>query len=182
MVPRTGVARGDLIVAVVQLTGTAATGAVTGTDSAGDTLSVASDVSDGAGDRLVTLSGVAKNGLASGSKITVSFPSASANRITADEVAGVTSVDQQSTARGTSGSFSSGSTGTTSRPGEFVFAVTATFGGTSVSWNASWTGLTTYTVGSNALARAYQIPASTGSFAGTGTASASWLAEVVAFK
>jgi hypothetical protein len=63
-----------------------------------------------------------------------------------------------------------------------VFAVTATFGGTSVSWNASWTGLTTYTVGSNALARAYQIPASTGSFAGTGTASASWLAEVVAFK
>jgi parallel beta-helix repeat protein len=181
-VPRTGgVAAGDLIVATVQLTGTAATGNVTGTDSAGDTLSVASDISDGAGDRLVTLSGVAKNGLAGGSKITITFPSASANRVTADDVAGAAVVDQQSTAGGTGGSFSSGSTGTTSRPGEFVFAVTATFGGTSLTWTAGWTTLNTYTVGSNALARAYQIPASTGSFAGAGTASAPWLAEVVAF-
>jgi parallel beta-helix repeat protein len=175
------VAAGDMIVVAVQLTGTVATGAVTGTDSAGDTLSVASTVSNGTGDRLVTLSGVTKLGLAGGSKITITFPSALTNSITADEVAGVTTVDQQAAAAGTSASFSSGSTSTTSRPGEFVFAVTATFGKTSVSWSAGWTSLNIYAVGSNALARAYQIPASVGSFAGTGTASAPWLAEVVTF-
>ena len=58
----------------------------------------------------------------------------------------------------------------------------ATFGGTSVAWNTGWTGLTTYTLGSNALGRAYQIPSGTGSFTAGGTVSGSWLAEVVAFK
>jgi parallel beta-helix repeat protein len=176
-----GVGAGDLIVAVVQLTGTSPAGAVTGTDAAGDTLSVASDISDGSGDRLVTLYGVAGGGLASGAQIGFTFPSAAAYRITTDEVAGATAVDQASAASGTSGSFSSGSTGTTSRPGEFVFGVTASFGATSVSWSSGWTALTTYILGSNALARAYQIPSSTGSFAATGTASGPWLSEVVTF-
>jgi len=177
-----GVAAGDMIVAVVQLTGTSPTGTVSGTDSAGDTLNVASDIADGSGDRLVTLYGIARNGLNVNDTITVSFPSATSYRLTADEAAGVISLDKQSAAGGTTSSFSSGSTGTTSRPGELVFAATATFGGTSVSWSTGWTGLTTYTLGSNALARAYQIPAGTGSFAGTGTASAPWLAEVVTFS
>ena len=39
----------------------------------------------------------------------------------------------------------------------------------------------TTTVGSNALGRAYQMPVGTGSFTATGTASGTWLAEVVAF-
>jgi parallel beta-helix repeat protein len=182
-VPRgAGVAAGDLIIATVQLTGTAATGAVTGTDSVGDSLSVVSDIADGAGDRLVTLSGVAKTGLVSGSKITVSFPSAAANRITADEAAGVTTMDTQSAGSGTGSTFSSGTTGTTSQPGEFVFAVTATFNGTSVGWSTGWTALSTYTLGASALARAYQAPASTGTYTGTGTSSGRWLAEVVAFR
>jgi parallel beta-helix repeat protein len=176
-----GVAAGDLIVVSVQLTGTATTGAATGTDSAGDTLTVASDVADGSGDRLLTLSGVARTGLAPNDQITVTFPSAATNRIAADEVAGAVTVDKQSAASGSGASFSSGATGTTSRAGEFVFAVTATFGGTSVSWGSGWTGLTTYATGSNALARAYQIPSGTGSFTGTGTASGTWLAEVIAF-
>jgi parallel beta-helix repeat protein len=175
-----GVSAGDLIVAVVQLTGTSG-GPVTGTDTAGDTLSVASDTSDGSGDRLLTLYGVAKNGLVSSDQITVTFPSAATYRITADEVAGVTAVDQVSAASGPSGPFSSGATGTTSRPGEFVLGVAASFGGTSVTWNSGWTALTTYTVGSNTLARAYEIPGSTGSFVATGTASGPWLSEVVAF-
>ena len=42
--------------------------------------------------------------------------------------------------------------------------------------------MTTYTLGSNALGRAYQIPGGTGSFTASGTASGTWLAEVVAFK
>jgi PKD repeat protein len=177
-----GVAAGDLIIASVQLTGTSPGGAVTGTDSAGDTLTVASDVSDGSGDRLITLSGVASTGLAPNDRITLTFPSAATYRILTDEVSGARAADKQSAAGGSGASFSSGPTGTTSRSGEFVFAVTATFGGTSVSWGSGWTGLTTYTTGSNALARAYQIPSGTGSFTGTGTASGTWLAEVIAFS
>ena len=176
-----GVAAGDLMVVTVQLTGTSATGAVSGTDSKGDTLGVSSDVSDSTGDRLVTLSGVAANGLGVNDQITVSFPTASSYRITADEVSGATSVDQQSAASGSGSTFSSGATGTTSQSGEFVFATVASFGGTSVGWDPGWTSLTTYTAGSNALGRAYQIPASTGTFTATGTASGSWLAEVVTF-
>jgi len=177
-----GVAAGDMIIAVVQLTGTSPTGAVTGTDSAGDTFSVASDISDGSGDRLVTLYGVAKTGLGTGALITVTFPSATSNRLTTDEVSGVTTVDQAAAAGGPSGSFSSGTTGTTARAGEFVLGTAAVFGGTSVTWGSGWRVLTTYTTGTNALARAYQIPAGTGTFAATGTASGPWLSQVVTFK
>jgi len=175
-----GVAAGDMIVATVQLTGTT-TGAVTGTDSKGDTLMVASDISDSSGDRLVTLYGVASSGLAVNDKITISFPTAATYRIIGDEVSGATTADQQSAASGSGSAFSSGSTGTTSRSGEFVFAVTATFGGTSISWDPGWTSLTNYSVGSNTLGRAYQIPGGTGSFTATGTASGIWLAEIVTF-
>ena len=175
-----GVTAGDLIVATVQLTGTT-TGAVTGTDSKGDTLRVAIDISDSSGDRLVTLYGVASSGLAVNDKITISFPTAATYRITGDEVSGATTADQQSAASGSGSTFSSGSTGTTSRSGEFVFAVTATFGGTAISWDSGWTSLANYSVGSNSLGRAYQIPGGTGSFTASGTASGTWLAEIVTF-
>ena len=157
-----GVGAGNLIIATVQLTGTSATGAVSGTDTAGDVLNVVSDISDGSGDRLVTLAGVAAGGLPVNDQVLLSFPSASAYRITADEVAGVTTVDRTASASGSGSAFSSGATGTTARAGEFVYAAVATFGGTSLSWGSGWTGLTTYGVGSNSLGRAYQIPAGTG--------------------
>jgi parallel beta-helix repeat protein len=176
-----GVKAGDLIVAAVQLTGTPATGAVTGSDSAGDPLRVAADISDATGDRLVMLYGVAGSGLASGAKITITFPGAATYRITADEAAGAATLDTASAASGPSGSFSSGATNSTSRPGEFVFAVTGSFGDTSVSWGSGWTALATHTVGANALARAYQVPAGTGTVAATGTAGGPWLSEVAAF-
>jgi parallel beta-helix repeat protein len=177
-----GVAAGDLIIATVQLTGTSSTGAVSGTDTQGNMLTVASDVSDGNGDRLVTLSGVASHALAVNDKITVTFPAASTYRIMTDEVSGVSTVDRQSAASGTGSAFSSGASGTISRAGEFVFAVTGTFGGTSLTWSPGWTALANYSVNSSTLGRAYQIPAATGSFTATGTGSGSWLAEVVTFK
>ncbi len=176
-----GVAAGDMIIATIQLTGTSA-GAASGTDSKGDALSVVSDVSDGNGDRLITVAGIAVNGLAANDTITIRFPTASGYHMTADEVSGVTSVDQQSAASGTGSAFSSGSTGTTARSGEFVYATVATFGGTSLSWNSGWTALSSYTVGSTAIGRAYQIPKATGTFAASGTASGNWLAQVVTFK
>ena len=176
-----GVAAGDLIIATVELTGTSATGAVTGTDTQGNTLTVASDISDGNGNRLVTLSGLANHALAVNDKITVTFPAASTYRVIADEVSGVSTVDKQSAASGTGSAFSSGATGTISRAGEFVFAVTGTFGGTSLTWNTGWTGLANYSVNTNTLGRAYQIPAAAGSFTASGTGSGTWLAEVVTF-
>ena len=176
-----GVVAGDLMVVTVQLTGTS-TGAVAATDSKGDTFAVASDISDSSGDRLVTLSAVAASGLAVNDQIAVTFPTASSNRVTADEVSGATTVDRQSASSGTSSTFSSGSTGTTSRAGEFVFATVGTFGGTSLGWDAGWKNMGTSTLASTALGRAYQVPLGTGSFTATGTASGTWLAEVVAFK
>ena len=176
-----GVAAGDMIVATIQLTGTSG-GAASGTDSKGDTLSVVSDVSDGNGDRLITVAGIAVNGLAANDTITIRFPTAASYHMTADEVSGVTAVDQQSAASGTGSTFSSGSTGTTARSGEFVYATVATFGGTSLSWNSGWTALSSYTVGSTAIGRAYQIPKATGTFTASGTASGNWLAQVVTFK
>ena len=61
-------------------------------------------------------------------------------------------------------------------------AAVGTFGGTTLTWNPGWTSEQTYTVGTNALGRAYQIPSATGAFTGSGTASGSWLAEIVTFK
>ena len=177
----TGVAAGDMIIATAQLTGTS-TGAVTGTDSKGDTLTVVSDVSDGHGNRLVTLAGIAQAGLAANDTITVRFPTAATYRLIADEVSGVTAADQHSAASGTGSTFSSGATGTTARPGEFVYATVATFGGTSITWSSPPTALTSYTVGSNALGRAYQIPSSTGTFTAAGTVSGTWLTAVITFK
>jgi parallel beta-helix repeat protein len=178
----TGVAAGDLIIATVQLTGTSPAGAVTGTDTQGNTLTVASDISDGSGDRLVTLSGLANHALAVNDKITITFPAASTYRILTDEVSGASTVDRQSAASGTGSAFSSGASGTISRAGEFVFAVTGTFGGTSLTWNSGWTSLANYSVNTNTLGRAYQIPTTTGSFTATGTGSGTWLAEIVTFK
>lgn len=174
-----GVAAGDLIIATVQLTGTSS-GAVSGTDSKGDALRVVSDIADGNGDRLVTLGGIS-SGLAVSDQITLSFPAASSYRITADEVQGATAADKASAASGSTSTFSSGTTAAISRAGEFVYATVATFGGTSLSWASAWTGETTYSVGSSALGRAYQIPASAGQFTASGTASGTWLAEVVTF-
>ena len=177
-----GVAAGDLIIATLQLTGTTPTGTVTGTDAAGDTLTVVSDVADGNGNRLVVLSGIARTGLAVNDRITAAFPSATSYRLTADEVSGASDLDQQAAASGPAGPFSAGPTGTTSRPGEFVFAAVGCFGGTSTTWGTGWTGLTSYTVGTNALGRAYQIPSTTGSFTATGTCTGSWLASIATFR
>jgi len=174
-----GVAAGDLIIATVQLTGTSP-GTVSGTDSKGDPLRVVSDIADENGDRLATLGGIS-SGLAVGDQITLSFPAASSYRITADEVHGATAADQESAASGNTSTFSSGTTGAISRAGEFVYATVATFGAASLTWAPAWTGETTYSVGSTALGRAYQIPASAGQFTASGTASGTWLAEIVTF-
>ena len=175
-----GVGAGHLMIATLALTG-ATPGTVTGTDDAHDTLTVASDITDSAGHRLVVLSGIAQQGLAPNQRITLSFPSAATYRMIADEASGVTGVDRHAESGGTSAAFSSGSTATTSSPRELVFATAGLFGGSAPSWASGWTGLTSYANGPDFVGRAYQIASSPGTFAGSGSGSGTWLASTVTF-
>ena len=64
-----------------------------------------------------------------------------------------------------------------------MVAATAAFGGTSIIWDSGWTNIGAYTTGSNGLGRAYQIPAATGTFTGSGTTTGiSWLTAVATFR
>jgi hypothetical protein len=175
-----GVAAGHLIIATLSLTG-ASPGPVSGTDDSQDTLTVASDVADTAGHRLVVLSGVTNQGLTPNQRITLTFPSAATYRIVADEASGVTAPDRQAAAAGTTPTFSSGATGTTSAPHELIFAAASLFGGAPPTWNSGWTALTSYAVDTAYVGRSYQIASSTGSFAGSGSGSGAWLAVTVTY-
>jgi len=176
-----GVAAGDLALLTVQLTGTAPTGAVTATDSAGNSYTVAGDVADANGDRLVVLVGVMTESLAVNDRITVSFPSAATYRLMGDELSGVMSVDRLAAASGSGTGYASGSSGTTTSAPEFVFGAVAVYSGTAPAWASGWTSMTTYAVGTNYLGRAYKIPTAVGSFNATGSTSGSWLALCVTF-
>jgi PKD repeat protein len=175
-----GVTAGNLMVVTASLTGTTA-GTVSGTDGAGDALTVASDILDATGHRLIVLSGVASTGLAPNQTVTVSFPSAATYRITADEVQGASVPDAHAEAAGTSTAFSSGPTGTTTAA-DFVFSTVGAYSGSAPAWTAGWSALSSYAVGADYLGRAYQVSSGPGSFTGSGTTSGSWLAATVAFR
>ena len=177
-----GVAAGDMEIVTVQLTGAPTTGTFSGVDDAGNTLAVAKDVSDGNGNRFAVLYGTVNTALAVNAKITVTFPgTATSYRITGDEVSGVTGVDRAAGAVGTAATFSSGATGTTSGPREFVFGAVAVAPGTSPAWTNGWTAETTYALGGNFMGRAYTASNATGSFSATGTTTGTWLAVCVTF-
>ena len=117
-----------------------------------------------------------------GARITAIFPSSTGYRLIGDEFTGVSRVDATATATGSATTFSSGLTGTTSTAREVVYGSVAMFGGTAnPAWASGWKDMNTYAVASSYLGRAYQLPAATGSFAATGSASGSWLAVTVAF-
>ncbi len=178
-----GVVVGDVEIITVALTGTITTGSFSGVDDAGNTLSVATDVSDGQGNRLAVLSGVVRHALVATDKITVSFPgTATTYRITGDEVSGVIDVDKAVASTGSSSAYSSGSTGATSSPAEFVFGAVAIVSGPAPTWAGGWTAETGYVVAANAMGRAYRIATSVGSFAASGTTSGSWLAACVTLR
>lgn len=176
-----GVSSGNLAVVTLQLFGSTASGAVTATDSRGNSYRVGSDVSDGAGSRLVILYAPIVTALAVNDRITATFPaSATGYRIAADEYAGVTQLDDTAADGGSTAQFSSGTTGTTT-PG-LVFAAVATKAGSgNPAWASGWTAITSYAVGSSYLARAYRLPTSAGAFSASGTTSGTWLAAVVTF-
>ena len=175
-----GVAAGDLVVLTLQLSGTTPTGAVSGTDAAGNTYTQSASVADGSGNRLVVLSGVATRALAVNDRITATFPSATAYRFGGDEFAGATRLDQSVTATGTGATFSSGTAQATSG-NEIAFgAVSVPTGTAAPTWATGWRSLGTAAVGSRYLARAYQLPAS-GGYTATGTSNGAWLSTVSTF-
>jgi hypothetical protein len=177
-----GVQAGDLVVMTLQLTGTAATGPVTGTDSAGNTYVASGDVVDASGDRLVVLSGVAVKPLAANDRLTVTFPSAATYRLSADEFAGVTSPDQVSAATGPTGAFSSGAVRATAGH-EIVFAAVSVPVGTADStWSSPWKLIASLSTSGRYLGKAYQVASGTGSFTATGNASGAWLALALTFR
>lgn len=175
-----GVRAGDLVVLTLQLSGTATSGAVSGTDAAGSSYGTVASVSDGGGNRLVVLAGVARGALVANDKITVTFPSAATYRLSGDEFAGSTSADQAATATGTSSAYSSGAV--QAGAGSMVFgAVSVPVGSANPTWSGGWTQIGSYSVSSRYLSKAYQLPAA-GSYAATGTASGPWLAAAVSFR
>jgi parallel beta-helix repeat protein len=176
-----GVRAGDLLVLTLQLDGSAATGAVSATDAAGNTYAQAASVSDGAGNRLVVLSGVATRALTVNDRITATFPTATSYRLIGDEFAGASHVDTSAGATGGGTTFSSGSTQATVG-NEIAFgAVSIPVGSANPAWSTSWRDLGAYSVSGRYLGRASQLPVS-GAQVASGTASGAWLAAVVTLR
>jgi parallel beta-helix repeat protein len=176
-----GVAAGDLVVLTLQLSGTSATGTVSATDTAGNAYSQAATVSDGSGNRLVLLTGVATRALAVNDKVTATFPSSATYRLIGDELSGVTQLDRAATATGTASTFSSG-------PAQATVGNDIAFGAVSVpsttaapGWATGWRSVGAYAVGSQYLSRAYQVPVA-GSQTATGTAGGPWLAAALTLR
>ena len=178
-----GVAADSLVVVTLQLFGSTAPGPVAATDARGNTYQVGGDVTDGAGSRLVVLYARSSTALAVGDRITATFPTAATGfRMTADEFRGVTRLDREAQASGSTASFSSGPTTTTTAASEVVFAAVATKGASgNPSWASGWSAISPYAVGSTYLGRAYRLPTVTGTFSASGTTTGSWLSLVATF-
>ncbi|MGA9347060.1 MAG: PKD domain-containing protein, partial [Nocardioidaceae bacterium] len=178
-----GVQAGDFVVITLQLADTAPSGAVSGNDDAGNSYAMVTSVSDGAGNRIVVLAGQATNPLAANQRINVTFPSSTGYRMIADEYSGVSAVDRTAGATGSSGTFSSGPAGVTTTASELVFSAVALPNGSATpSWDSPWKDLGSFAVANRYLGRSHQLVTATGTFAGSGTASGTWLAVTATFK
>jgi hypothetical protein len=176
-----GVRAGDLVVLTLQLGGTAATGAVSATDAAGNTYTQSATVSDTAGNRLVVLSGVATNSLAVNDRITATFPSATSYRLSGDEFSGATRLDGAATSTGSGTAYSSGAA-PTAGGNEIAFgAVSIPAGTANPAWAAGWKDLGAQSTGNRYLGRAYRLPVSDAQTA-AGTTTGPWLAAVVTLR
>ncbi|HSZ31133.1 MAG TPA: fibronectin type III domain-containing protein, partial [Pseudonocardiaceae bacterium] len=133
-----GVRAGDTVVVSLLLSSTSITGAVSATDSAGNSYAVARDTNDGSGgDRTVVLVSTGVKALAAGGSITLTYPSAAETHVSADEFSGVTGVDTSAGATGTAAAFSSG-TATTTQPSEILIGVVGIESGKTPTWAAGW--------------------------------------------
>jgi hypothetical protein len=178
-----GVPAGNtLVVSLLLSTTKSLTGAVSATDSAGDSYVVARDTNDGSGgDRTVVLVSVGVKALAAGGSITLTYPSSGETHVSVDEFAGVTGIDTSAGATGTASAFSSG-TATTTQAKEILIGVAGIESGKAPTWAAGWTALPVLSVSSDFLDTAYQITTAAGAYSAAGTTSGQWMASIVALK
>jgi hypothetical protein len=177
-----GVPVGNTLVVSLLLSSTSTTGAVSATDSAGNSYVIARDTNDGSGgDRTVVLDSTGVKALAAGGSITLTYPSAAETHVSVDEFAGVTGVDTSAGATGTASAYSSG-TATTTQAKEILIGVVGIESGKAPTWAAGWTALPVLSVSSDFLDTAYQITTATGAYSAAGTTSGQWMAGIVALK
>jgi fibronectin type 3 domain-containing protein len=177
-----GVAAGHTLVVSLLLSSTKITGAVTATDTAGNTYVVARDTNDGSSaDRTVVLIGVNVKALAAGAQVTVTYPSAAETHVSVDEFSGVTGIDSSAGATGTTASFSSGTAATT-QSADVLIGVVGAESGTSPTWSSGWTKLPVLAISTDYLDTAYQLATAGGSYAASGTTSHQWMAVIVTLK
>ena len=178
-----GVAAGHTLVVSLLLSSTnSLTGAVTVTDTAGNSYIVARDTNDGsAGDRTVLLASIGVKTLAAGGSITLTYPSSAETHVSVDEFSGITGIDSSAGASGTTVAFSSG-TATTTQATDVLVGVVGVESGKSPTWASGWTRLPVLSVSSDYLGTAYQIATAAGSYAAVGTTSNQWMASIVTLK
>jgi PKD repeat protein len=173
---------GDMVVLTVQVSG-GANKPVTATDDAGNTYALAESLSDSTGAKVSVLYGLATKPLAAGSKITASFANASGYRFVADELTGVTALDQSTSATGKTAAFSSGATGSTTAARELALGVVGlTTASGAPGWAAGWTPATGFSSGTSYTNRAYRVTSTTGPVTASGTATGVWTAAVLTFR
>ena len=177
-----GVPAGNTLVVSLLLSSTSTTGAVSATDSAGNSYAIARDTNDGsAGDRTVVLVSTGVKALAAGGSITLTYPSAAETHVSVDEFAGIAGVDTSAGATGTAAAYSSG-TATTTQANEILIGVVGIESGRVPTWAAGWTALPALSVSSDILDTAYQTVSATGAYSAAGTTSGQWMASIVALK
>jgi len=179
-----GIVGGHTVVASLLLSSTAPiAGAVTVSDSAGNSYQVLRDVNDGAsGDRSLVIAAINVKAVSSTGSITFSYPSAGETHVSVDEFAGVTGLDTSAGASATASAFSSGATPVTAQPSELLIGAVGTESGSSPTWSAGWTALPALAVSSDYLDTAYRLVNATGSYAATGTSGGQWMASIVTLK
>ena len=165
------------------LSSTKITGAITATDTAGNSYVLARDTNDGsAGDRSVILVATGVKAIPAGGSITLTYPSASETHVSVDEFSGITGTDTSAGATGTTAAFSSGSTPVTSQASELLIGSVGAESGKTPAWAAGWTALPALTVSGDYLDTAYKIVTTTGSYAAAGTISGQWMASIITLK
>jgi len=158
-----GVAAGHtLVVSLLMSSTTNRTGAVSATDSAGNSYTVARDTNDGsAGDRTVVLVSVGVKALPAGGSITLTYPSSAETHASVDEFSGITGIDTSAGATGTAAAFSSGQAPATTQASDVLIGTVGIESGKAPTWASGWKALPALSVSSDYLGTAYQMATAT---------------------
>jgi len=145
-VPAAGVGAGASIILTVGLPSNALVGAVSATDTAGNTYTVDADVTNPSQTRIVVLSAHKVDALASGNTITVTHPSTNRRNLVAAEYSGLaapSNVDQTSSNTGTMNSSNaptSGLTATTTQADQLLIGAFGVAGSLADNFNLTTSG------------------------------------------